>query len=72
MKVSLRWIKWGKISLLFLDFWCVKNFVLSYIFQLIDGLVGFDKPQVSIEEEANEMSPEMVKVLERIQKQEEK
>lgn len=40
--------------------------------KLIDGLVGFDKPQVSIEEEANEMSPEMVKVLERIQKQEEK
>ncbi|XP_022786608.1 transient receptor potential cation channel subfamily A member 1-like [Stylophora pistillata] len=40
--------------------------------KLIDGLIGFDKPQVSIEEEADEMSPEMVKVLERIQKQEEK
>ena len=43
-----------------------------YRLQLIDSLVGFDIPEVEVEEESDEMSPQMLRVLERIEKQEAK
>lgn len=40
--------------------------------KLIDNIIGFDKPAVSVDEVNDEMSPEMLNVLERIEKQDSK
>jgi len=40
--------------------------------KLIDNIVGFDKPAVSVDELSSEMSPEMLNVLDRIEKQDSK
>ena len=55
--------------LLFIHF--LTLFILSL--KLVDGLIGFNKPEVTREEgQKDEISPQMLKVVDRIEKQDAK